>query len=103
MIIWLKRWLWFYEYGPIGHQDKQQSMMTSSKGNIFRVTDPLCGESTGDRWIPLKKPVTRSFYVFFALHQNEGLSNQSRRWWFETPSRLLWSLYIHTNNFHVGD
>ena len=27
-------------------------MMTSSNGNIFRVTGPLCVEFTGDRWIP---------------------------------------------------
>ena len=25
-------------------------MMTSSNGNIFRVTGPLCGEFTGDQW-----------------------------------------------------
>ena len=30
-------------------------MMTSSNGNIFRVTGPLCGEFTGDRGIPLTK------------------------------------------------
>ena len=30
-------------------------MMTSSDGNIFRVTGPLCGEFTGSRWIPLTK------------------------------------------------
>ena len=28
-------------------------MMTPSNGNIFRLTDPLCGEFTGHRWIPL--------------------------------------------------
>ena len=28
-------------------------MMTSSNGNIFHVTGPLCGEFTGHRWIPL--------------------------------------------------
>ena len=28
-------------------------MMTSSNGNVFRVTGHLCGEFTGDRWIPL--------------------------------------------------
>ena len=28
--------------------------MTSSNGNIFRVTGPLCGEFTGHRWIPRK-------------------------------------------------
>ena len=30
-------------------------MMTSSNGNIFRITGPLCGEFTGHRWIPLTK------------------------------------------------
>ena len=29
--------------------------MTSSNGNIFRVTGPLCGEFTGHRWIPPHK------------------------------------------------
>ena len=32
-----------------------QYMMTSSNGNIFRVTGPLCGEFTGPRWIPCTK------------------------------------------------
>ena len=31
------------------------TMMTSSNGNIFCVTDPLCGEFTSDRWIPCTK------------------------------------------------
>ena len=30
-------------------------MMTSSNGNVFRVTGPLRGESTGDRWILFAK------------------------------------------------
>ena len=30
-------------------------MMTSSNGNIFRVTGPLCGEFTSHRWIPHTK------------------------------------------------
>ena len=30
-------------------------MMMSSNGNVFRVTGPLCGEFTGDRWIPHTK------------------------------------------------
>ena len=29
--------------------------MTSSNGNIFRVTGPLCGEFSGHRWITLTK------------------------------------------------
>ena len=40
------------------------SMMTSSNGNIFRVT--------GHLW-----PVTRSFDVFFNLRLNKRLSKQS--------------------------
>ena len=39
---------------------------------------------------PLQKPVTQSFDVFFDLHTNRRISKQSRRQWFETPSRLLW-------------
>ena len=37
--------------------------MTSSNGNISRVTGPLWGESTGHRWIPPQRPETRSFDV----------------------------------------
>ena len=60
--------------------------MTPSNGNIFRVTGPLCGEFTSYRWIPLTKPVTRSFDVFLDLRLNKLLSKQSWDWWLETPS-----------------
>ena len=39
---------------------------------------------------PSKRPVTRSFDVFFDLRLNKRLSKQSRRGWFETQSRSLW-------------
>ena len=39
-------------------------MMTSSNGNIFRVTGPLCGEFTGHRWIPLTKPSDAELWCF---------------------------------------
>ena len=42
-------------------------MMTSSNGNIFRVTGPLCGEFTGPGEFPTQRPVTRNFDVFFDL------------------------------------
>ena len=35
----------------IGRNDFVLNMMTSSNGNIFRVTGHLCGEFTGYRWI----------------------------------------------------
>ena len=53
-------------------QDKIR--MTSSNGNIFRVTGHLCGE----------------FDVFVDLRLNKRLSKQSWGWWFETLSRPLW-------------
>ena len=64
--------------------------MTSSNGNIFRVTGPLYGEFTGHRWIPSQRLMTQSFAVFFDLCLNKRLSKQSWGWWFETPLRLLW-------------
>ena len=42
------------------------------------------------RWIPPQRPVTRSFDVFFDLHLNKQLSEQSWDWLFETPPRSLW-------------
>ena len=68
----------------------ERSMMTSSNGNIFRVTGPLCGEFTGPGEFPAQRPVTRSFDVFFDLRPNKRLSKQPWGWWFETPSRSLW-------------
>ena len=39
-------------------------MMTSSNGNIFRVTGHLCGEFPGDRWIPLTKASDAELWCF---------------------------------------
>ena len=36
-------------------------MMTSSSGNIYRVTDPLREETIGHRWIPLTKAIDAEF------------------------------------------
>ena len=69
-------------------------MMTSSNGNIFRVTGPLCGEFTGPGEFPAQRPVTRSFDVFFDLRPNKWLSKQPWGWWFEA---LSWSLWRHCN------
>ena len=64
-------------------------MMTSSNENIFRVTGHLCGEFTGHRWIPHTK-ASDAENVFFDLRPNKLLSEQSWRWWIETPSRPFW-------------
>ena len=70
-------------------------IMTSSNGNIYRVTGPLCGEFTGLGEFPAQSPVTRNFDVFFDLRPNERLSKQPWGLWFETPS---WSLCRHCND-----
>ena len=51
---------------------------------ICAGNSPVPGE------FPAKRPVTRSFDVFFDLRLNKRLSEQSWGWWFETLSRPLW-------------
>ena len=64
--------------------------MTSSNGNIFRVTGHLCGNSPVTGEFPAQRPVTPSFDVLFDLRLNKRLSKQLWGWWFETPSHPLW-------------
>ena len=51
-------------------------MMTSSNGNIFRVTGLLCVEFTGHRWIPRTKASDAELWCFlwFDLRLNNQLS-----------------------------
>ena len=91
-----RHWLSCREYSGLStrRDNGNGNMMTSSNGNIFRVTCPLCGEFTGPGEFPTQRPVTRSFNVFFDLRLNKRLSKQPWGWWFETPS---WSLWPHCN------
>ena len=55
-------------------------MMTSSNGNIFRVTGPLWGWSIGDRWIPLTKASDAELWCFlWSAPEKKQLSKQSIR------------------------
>ena len=76
----------------IGHR-----MMTSSYGNIFCVTGPLCGEFAGYRWIPHTKASGAELWCFPWSAPEQRLSKQSRGWWFEMPS---WSLWRHCNGLY---
>ena len=42
----------------------ERCMMTSSNGNIFRITGHSCGESTGPRWIPRTKASDAELWCF---------------------------------------
>ena len=86
--------LWASWHLPNGKYLCNLAIMTSSNGNIFRVTGHLSGEFTGPGEFPTQRPVTWSFDVFFDLRLNKRLSKQPWGWWFETPS---WSLWCHCN------
>ena len=72
--------------------------MTSSNGNIFRITGPSCGNSPVIGEFPAQRPVTRRFDVFFDLRLNKRLSKQSWGWWSATP---LGSLWRHCNTVYI--
>ena len=61
--------------------------MTSSNGNILRVTGLCEGNLTVKSHT---KASDAEFYIFFDLPVNKRLSKQSWCWWFETPSQPLW-------------
>ena len=99
---WRPRCHWSEQFSKISLKwQRDNFMMTSSNGNIFRVTGHLCGE------FPAQRPVTRSFDIFFDLRLNKRLSKQSWGWWFERLSCPLWRqcnvppiLYATSNYIH---
>ena len=50
-------------------------MMTSSNGNSFRVTDHLCGEFTGHRWIPSTKASDAELFSLICARTNGWVYN----------------------------
>ena len=84
--------MWPIRLGPAGllhwHRDspwwRHQMETFSALLAICAGNSPVPGE------FPAKRPVTRSFDVFFDLHPNKRLSKQSWGWWFETPPCPLW-------------
>ena len=52
------------EHEPDTTYDPWNYMMTSSNGNIFRATGPLCGEFTGNGWIPRTKASDAELWCF---------------------------------------
>ena len=55
------------------------TMMTSSNGNIFRVSGPLRGEFTGHRWIPPTKASDAELWCFlwFTFEEMVEQTNQA--------------------------
>ena len=93
--VWLSHWMRQFAAGIDFVYDLyilwiRLYMITSSNGNIYRVTGHLRGEFTGPGEFLAQRPVTRRFDVFFDLSLNEWLNKRSRFWWFETQLRPLW-------------
>ena len=66
------------------------SMMTSPNGDLFRVTGPLCRESTGDQWIALTKTSNAELWCFLWSAPEQTAEETIKTPGFETPSRSLW-------------
>ena len=74
-----------YHLGPLPrarfkwNMANNADMMTSSNGNIFHVTGPLCGDFTGDRWIPLTKASDAKLWCFRSIcaWTNDWVNNRS--------------------------
>ena len=62
-------------------------MMTSSIGNIFRVTGPLCEEFTGHHKGQWRRAL---MFSLICARTNRWIKQFSWGWWFETPSRSSW-------------
>ena len=66
------------------------NMMTSSSGNIFRITGLWWGESTGARWIPLGKASDAElWYIFWSAPE------QTVEQTIEMP--VIWDAIIDTS------
>ena len=50
--------------------------MTSSNGNIFRVTDHLCGQFTGPRWIPHTQASDALMFPLICVWINGWVNNR---------------------------
>ena len=75
-------------------------MMTSSNGNIFRVTGHLCGEFTGPGEFPVQRPVTRNFDVFFIFDWlNSWVNNREaghlRRYRTDCDVIVMFGMILH--------
>ena len=82
-------------------------MMTSSNGNIFRVTGPLRGEFTGHRWITIPKASDAELWGFLwsAPKQTVECTTETPGIWDTIAlimTSLLWSCVFRTYRLAVA-
>ena len=69
-------------------------MMTSSNGDIFRVTGPLCGEFTGHRWIPRTKAIDAEL----CMQKNERYIRMGKQYKFDSTRN---NTHMHTLHWNL--
>ena len=83
---WLNSWTWAQIRIFSREIYHNPNMITSSKGNIFRVTGHLCGEFTGQRWISRTKASDAELWCFLSIcvringWANNGKAGDLRRY-----------------------
>ena len=77
---------WFC-HGDIGTRYWLCNIKTLCHRKVLCITVPLWGETTGHRWIPLKKDekLCALIFVVVAVSMNKLLNKNSSCRWFETP------------------
>ena len=88
----------------IGHNSmaiSKQSWWRHQMETFSALLAICAGNSPVTSEFPSQRPVMRSFDVFFDLRLNKRLSNKSRGWWSEKPSRSLWRHCNYTCGKHV--
>ena len=83
----LLRWAVQQDIGNMNREKMEYFIMTSANGNIFRVTGPLWGESTGHRWIPHTKSSDAELWCFLWCAPEQTLEQTS-----ETP--VIWDAIV---------
>ena len=106
-------WPYWYSIKPVS---VLWIMTTSSNGSSFRVTGPLCGEFSGDRWISLTKTSDAELWCFLwsapeetivrlviwdgiALIMTSFYCVELQTWWWYNASPLTFSLMPNLNWF----
>ena len=93
-------WPWVTQRSAYGHVD----MMTSSNGNIFRVTGPLCGEFTGHRWIPRTKASDAELWRFVSFEpEPNGWVNNRKAGDLRRHRDHYYVAVMKSTDFHYSD
>ena len=95
------KWSWKIGVNPLLRNHTK--MMTSSNGNIFLVTGPLCWEFTGHRWIPQTKASGAELWRFLwvAPEPTDELTMETPLIW-DAIALIMTSLNTWQCNYVVG-